>query len=68
VNVEYFKYLDSLITRDARGKRKIISRIAMAKTTLIKNKDLFSSRWDLNLRKKLIQCYIFSTAWRGAEH
>jgi hypothetical protein len=61
-SVEYFKYLDRMITSDARWTREIISRIAMAKAS-------FSChhKWDLNLRKKLVKCYIWSIALYGAE-
>jgi hypothetical protein len=38
--------------------RKIKSRIAMAKAAFNKKKALFTSKLDLNLRKKLMKCYI----------
>jgi hypothetical protein len=66
-NVEYFSYLGSMITNDARCTREIKSRIAMAKATFNKKKNLFTSKLDLNLRKKLVKCYIWSIALYGAE-
>ena len=39
----------------------------MAKAAFIKKKTLFTSKLDLNLRKKLIKCYIWSMALYGAE-
>jgi hypothetical protein len=66
-NVEYFKYLGSMITNDARCTYKIKSRIAMAKAAFNKKKTLFTSQLDLNLRKKLVKCYIWSIALYGAE-
>jgi hypothetical protein len=54
-------------TSDARCTRKIKSRIAMAKAAFNKIKNLFTSKQDLNLRNKLIQCYIWSTTLYGAE-
>jgi hypothetical protein len=66
-NVEYFKYLGSMITNDARCTREIKYRIAMAKAAFNKKKNLFTSKLDLNLRKKLVKCYIWSTALCGAE-
>ena len=39
----------------------------MAKAALNKKKTLFTSKLDLNLRKKLVKCYIWSTALYGAE-
>jgi len=43
------------------------SRISMAKATFNKNRTLFTSTLDLELRKKLVKCYICSTALYGAE-
>jgi hypothetical protein len=58
-NVEYFNYLGSMITNDARCTREIKSRIVMTKAAFNK-KNLSTSKLDLNLRKKLIKCYIWS--------
>ena len=66
-NVGCFKYLGSLLTNDGRCTREIKSRIAMAKAAFSKKKTLFTSKVDLNLRKKLIKCYIWSMALYGAE-
>jgi hypothetical protein len=66
-NVEYLNYLGSMITSDARCTREIKSRNAMAKTAFNKKKNLFTSKLDLNLRKKLVKCYIWSIALYGAE-
>jgi hypothetical protein len=52
---------------DGRCTREIKSRIAMAKAAFSKKKTLFTSKLDLNLRKKLIKCYIWSMALYGAE-
>jgi hypothetical protein len=56
-----------MITNYARCTREIKSRIAMAKATFNKEKTLFTSKVDLNLRKKLVKCYIWSIALCGAE-
>ena len=66
-NVECFKYLGSILTNDERCTCEIKSRIAMAKAAFNKKKTLFSSKLDLNLRKKLVKCYILSMALYGAE-
>ena len=66
-NVECFKYLGSTLTSDGRCTCEIKSRIAMAKTAFNKKKTLFTSKLDLNLRKKLVKCYIWSMALYGAE-
>jgi len=39
----------------------------MAKAAFSKKKTLFTSKLDLNLRKKLIKCYIWSMALYGTE-
>jgi len=59
--------LGSPLTNDGRCTREIKSRIAMAKAAFSKKKTLFTSKLDLNLRKKLIKCYIWNMALYGAE-
>ena len=46
---------------------EIKSRIATAKAAFNKKKTLFTSILDLNLKKKLVKCYIWSMAFYGAE-
>jgi hypothetical protein len=65
--VEYFSYLGSVRTHDGRCKGEIKSRIAMAKAAFNRKKTLFTSNLDLNLRKKLANCYIWSITLYGAE-
>jgi hypothetical protein len=55
-----------MITKDARCTRGIESRIAM-EIAAFNKKTLFTSKLDLNLRKKLVKCYIWSTTFYGAE-
>jgi hypothetical protein len=64
--MEEFNYLGSMITNDARCTREIKARIAMTKATFNK-KTLFTSKLHLELRKKLVKCYIWSIALYGAE-
>jgi hypothetical protein len=52
---------------DARCTREIKSRIAMAKTAFNKKNNLFTSKLDLNLRTKLVKCYLWNIAFYGAE-
>jgi hypothetical protein len=66
-NMECFKYLGSILTNDGRCACEIKSRIATAKAAFNKKKTLFASKLDLNLRKKLVKCYIWSMALYGAE-
>jgi hypothetical protein len=65
-NVEYFKYLGSMISNDARCTREIKSRFAVAKSAFNK-KTLFTSKLHLNLRKKTSKVLHFSIALYCAE-
>jgi len=58
----------SMLTNDGRCTCEIKSRIAMAKVAFNKKKTLFTSKLDLNLRKKLVKCYIWSMALYYAEN
>ena len=66
-DVEYFKYLGSILTNDGRCTCEIKCRIAMAKVAFNKKRALFTSTLDLELRKKLVKCYICSIALYSAE-
>jgi hypothetical protein len=55
-HVENFNYLQSIITSVAICTCKIESRIAMEKAVFDKKKTLFTSKLNLNLRKKLVRC------------
>jgi hypothetical protein len=46
---------------------EIKCRIAMAKAAFNKKRTLFTGTLDLELRKKLVKCYIWSIALYGAE-
>ena len=65
--MESFKYLGSILTNDGRCTCEIKCRIAMAKAAFNKMKALFTSTLDLELRKKLVKCYIWSIAVHGTE-
>ena len=64
--VEYFICLGSIVTYDARCTRELKLRMALAKAAFNK-KSLFTFKFDFNLSKKLVKCYIWSTALCGAE-
>jgi hypothetical protein len=66
-NVESFKYLGSTLTNDGRCTSEIKCRIAMAKAVLNKKRTLFTGTLDLELRKKLVKCYIWSIDLYGAK-
>jgi hypothetical protein len=56
-----------MIKNDARCTRDIKYRIAMAKAAFNKKNTHFIRKLELNLRKKLVKCYIWSIALCGAE-
>ena len=66
-NVECFKYLGGMLTNGGRCTCEIKPRNAMARAAFSNKKTLFTSKLDLNLRKKLIKCYIWRMALYGAE-
>jgi hypothetical protein len=61
---QLFGYHDN---KYARYTREIKSRIGMAKPAFNKNKTLITRKLDLNLKKKLVNCYIWNIALYGAE-
>ena len=52
---------------DSSCTRRIKTRTVVAKTAFNRKKTLFTSKLDLNLRNKLVKCYIWSIALYGAE-
>jgi hypothetical protein len=56
-----------MLTNDGRCTCEIKFRTVMTKAVFNKKKTLFTSTMDLNLRKKLVKCYIWSIALCGAE-
>jgi hypothetical protein len=66
-NVEYLKYLGSMLTNDVGCRRENKFRIPMAAAAFNKKKVSFPSKLDLNLRKKLVNCYIWNIAFYGAD-
>jgi hypothetical protein len=65
--VEYFNSLGSMIRNGVRCKSETESRIATAKSPFNRKKTVFIRKLNLNLRAKLVKCYIWSIALYGAE-
>jgi hypothetical protein len=65
--VKSFKYLGSVLTNDGRCAYEIKCKIAMAKAAFNKKRTLFTSTLDLELRKKLVKCYVWNIVLNGAE-
>jgi len=53
-NVDYFNYLFSITANDSRRTREIKCWFATVRAAFDKNKALFTSKLDLNLRNKLV--------------
>jgi hypothetical protein len=66
-SVECFSYLGSMVTDDVRCTYEIKSRIVVAKAAFKEKRTLFTRKMDLNLRKKPVKCYIWSTVFLVAE-
>jgi hypothetical protein len=62
-NVESFKYLGSISTNDGRHTCEIKCMIAMAKAAFNKERTLFTSTLDLEVRKKLVKCLEHRFIW-----
>ena len=66
--VQNFKYLGTIITEDGRTETEIKKRAGMAKEKFSEMKNLLTSRQlSLNLRKKMLNCYIYSIFMYGTE-
>ena len=59
--------MGSILTNDGRCTCEIKCRIATAKAAFIKKRTHFTSTFDLEVRKKLVKCYVWSMALYGAE-
>jgi hypothetical protein len=56
-----------MVTNDARCTCEIKSRVVMARAAFNKKKTVFTSKLGLNLKNKLVNCYVWSVALCGAE-
>jgi len=64
--VSEFKYLGSLISEDGYCEKEIHSRIALGKIYMDK-KRLFTGKLNLELKKQIIKCLVWSVALYAAE-
>ena len=57
--VESYQYLGQIITEDGRCENEIRRRIGIAKTNFLKMEDvLITKKLDMEIRKKILHCYI----------
>jgi hypothetical protein len=62
-NVGCFNYIGSIVISDVRCTREIKSGISLARATFKKKKTLSTSKLELNLKKKLVKCYVWSASF-----
>ena len=55
------------ITDDGRCKCEIKNRIEIARSTFIKMRDVLSRKLHLEIRKRLVRCYVLSTFLYASE-
>jgi hypothetical protein len=60
--VDHFKYLGSMLTRDGYFAREIKMRITIAEETFNRKMPLLTSKLNIELKKKLVRCYVWSIA------
>jgi len=65
--VQSFKYLGSTMTEDGKCETEIKIRIALAKETFSKRKELLTKRFSKNVKKKIVKTLIWTTLLYGAE-
>ena len=56
--VDHFKCLGSVLTRYGYWAREIKMKIAIAKEAFKKKISLLTSKLNIELRKKLVKCYV----------
>ena len=71
VNGEYleqvtsYRYLGRIVTEDGRSEVEIKTRIAMAKKAFWKMKEVTRGQVNLTVRKRILNCYVFSVLRYG---
>ena len=65
--VDHFKYLGSVLTRDCYCTREIKARNFMRKEAFYRKISLLTGKLNIELRKKFIRRYVWSIALYGSE-
>jgi hypothetical protein len=65
--VSQFKYLGAMITEDGRSETEVKVRIAMAKNTFSKRKELLIRKMSRKVKKKIVKTIVWSVALYGCE-
>lgn len=63
-----FEYLGSTVTSDCRSDNEIRKRIALAKKAFMDKKNIFTDKkLNIDLKVRLLKCYVWSTLLYGCE-
>ena len=65
--VTKFKYLGAWITEDGRSDLEVRTRIAMAKESFSKRRELLTKGLNVDTKKKIIKTLVWSVALYGCE-
>ena len=65
--VDSFCYLGSLVSNDGRCEKEVKRRIGIAKQAFLNCKELLRSDIKMGLRRRLLNCYVWSTFLYGSE-
>ena len=65
--VDHFKYLGSVLTRHGYCTREIKMKIAIAKEAIDRKISFLIRRLNIELRKKLVTCYVWNIPPYGLE-
>ncbi|XP_071823117.1 uncharacterized protein [Apostichopus japonicus] len=65
--VRHFKYLGSLLAEDVNCETEIRARVAMAKETFKPHNSLFTASLELQLKKRLMKCFVWGVFLYGSE-
>ena len=65
--VKCFTYLGMIITHDGYMIEDVKTRIALTKKKFVEHREVLSGDLNIELRKRLVQCLVWSVATFGAE-
>ncbi len=65
--VQQYQYLGSTVTEDGKIKDEIRRRIGKAKTKFWESKELLRRNINIELKKKMLKCYVFPVLGYGCE-
>ena len=66
--VDSFVYIGQLLTEDTKCEKEILHRISIARGTFNKMKSTLTNRnINLETRKRILKCYVWSTLYYGVE-